>query len=97
ETEVKLQIENASNRSLSMVVKDEYPPQMSLNGSREARLKVGAQTTATLIYGVRPPRRGSYDFGQTALRFRSRYRLVWCQMNVAEPAKVKVYPNMRRA
>ena len=97
ETEVKLQIENASNRSLSMVVKDEYPPQMSLNGSREARLKVDAQTTATLIYGVRPPRRGSYDFGQTALRFRSRYRLVWCQLNVAEPATVKVYPNLRRA
>ena len=97
ETEVKVHIQNASNRSLSLIVKDEYPPQMILNGEREARIDVEAQSTATLIYGVTPPRRGRFEFGQTALRFRSRFRLVWCQMNVVEPAAVKVYPNMRRA
>ena len=32
ETEVKVHIQNASNRSLSLMVKDEYPPQMSLSG-----------------------------------------------------------------
>jgi len=97
DTEVRLNIQNASNRSLALVVKDEYPPQMSLSGEREARMNVDAQTTATLIYGVKPARRGRFEFGQTALRFRSRFRLVWCQMNVAEPATVKVYPNIRRA
>ncbi|HJU92190.1 MAG TPA: DUF58 domain-containing protein, partial [Pyrinomonadaceae bacterium] len=97
DTEVKLHIQNASNRSLSLVVKDEYPPQMSLSGTREGRMDVEAQSTATLIYGVRPPRRGRFEFGQTALRFRSRFRLVWCQMNLVEPVAVKVYPNMRRA
>jgi uncharacterized protein (DUF58 family) len=97
ETEVKLHIQNASNQSLSMIVKDEYPPQMSLGGAREGRLDVDAQSTATLIYGVKPPRRGRFEFGQTALRFRSRFRLVWCQMNVVEPVAVKVYPNIRRA
>jgi uncharacterized protein (DUF58 family) len=97
ETAVKLHIQNASNQSLSMIVKDEYPPQMSLGGAREGRLDVDAQSTATLIYGVKPPRRGRFEFGQTALRFRSRFRLVWCQMNVVEPVAVKVYPNIRRA
>ena len=97
ETEVRLELQNASNRSVSLIVKDEYPPQMTLSGMREARIHLDAQGTATLIYGVTPPRRGRFEFGQTALRFRSRFRLVWCQIKVVEPVAVKVYPNMRRA
>jgi len=97
ETEVRIQIQNASNRPVSLIVKDEYPPQMSLNGVREGRFEVDAQTTNTLIYGVTPPRRGRFEFGHTALRFRSKYRLIWCQTRVVEPVTVKVYPNMRRA
>jgi uncharacterized protein (DUF58 family) len=97
ETEVRLQLQNGSNRSVSLIVKDEYPPQMTLSGMREARVHLDAQDTATLIYGVTPPRRGRFEFGQTALRFRSRFRLVWCQIKLVEPLSVKVYPNMRRA
>lgn len=97
DTEVKIHIQNASNQPLSLLVKDEYPPQMMLSGEREARVDVDAQSTATLIYGVTPPRRGRFEFGQTALRFRSRFRLVWCQLNTVEPVAVKVYPNIRRA
>lgn len=97
ETEVRIHVQNASNQSLSVIVKDEYPPQMALNGMREGLIHVEAQSSATLIYGVKPPRRGRFEFGQTALRFRSRFKLVWCQINVADPVTVKVYPNMRRA
>jgi uncharacterized protein (DUF58 family) len=97
ETEVRIHIQNASNRPVSLIVKDEYPPQMSLSGVREGRFDVDAQSTNTLIYEVRPPRRGRFEFGQTALRFRSKYRLIWCQTKVVEPVTVKVYPNMRRA
>ena len=97
ETEVRIHIQNASNRSVTLMVKDEYPPQMVLNGMREGRIDIDAQSTATLIYGVTPLRRGRFEFGITAVRFRSKYRLIWCQTNVSEPATVKVYPNMRRA
>jgi uncharacterized protein (DUF58 family) len=97
ETEVRIHIQNASKRPVSLQVKDEYPPQMSLSGTREGRVDLDAQSTATLIYEVKPPKRGRYDFGKTALRFRSKFRLIWCQTNVVEPVSVKVYPNMRRA
>ena len=97
ETEVSIHIQNASNRPVLLIVKDEYPPQLSLNGVREGRVHVDAQRSAKLIYGVTPSRRGRFEFGHTALRFRSRLRLIWCQTNVVEPATVKVYPNMRRA
>ncbi len=97
ETEVRIHIQNTSSRSISLIVKDEYPPQMILNGVREGRIRVEAQSTATLIYGVTTPRRGRFEFGQTALRFRSRLNLVWRETKVGEPVAVKVYPNMRRA
>jgi uncharacterized protein (DUF58 family) len=96
-TEVRIQIQNAWSRPLSLMVKDEYPPQMILSGMREGRFDVDAQSTVTLIYEVKPPRRGRFEFGQTALRFRSKYKLIWCQTKVVEPVTVKVYPNMRRA
>ena len=97
ETEVSIEIQNASNRPVALVVKDEYPPQLNLNGLREGRVRIDAQRSAKLIYGVTPTRRGRFEFGYTVLRFRSRLRLIWCQLNVVDPVTVKVYPNMRRA
>ena len=97
ETEVRIQIQNGSNRALSLRVKDEYPPQMLLSGSREGEALIDAYNSATLIYGLTPPRRGRFEFGYVAVRFRSRFKLVWRDTRVAEPTTVKVYPNMRRA
>jgi len=97
ETEVRIHVQNATNRSITLMLKDEYPPQMIVSGLREGLITVDAQSTATLIYGVTPPRRGRFEFGQTAVRFLSPFRLIWCQLNAGEPEAVKVYPNMRRA
>ena len=69
ETEVRIHIQNASSEPVSLMLKDEYPPQMSLNGVREAQVDVDAQSTATLVYGVKPPKRGRFEFGQIAVRF----------------------------
>ena len=97
ETEVRVEIANRLTRDISLIVKDEYPPQMSLSGAREARLDVEAQTTAALVYGLTPPKRGRFEFGLVAVRYLSRYGLVWTQTRVGTPDAVKVYPNMRRA
>ena len=96
-TDVRIEILNSTARPFSIIVKDEYPPTMELSGLREARVTVSAQQSATLIYQLKPPRRGRYEFGRIAVRFLSRLRLVWCETNAAEPQFVKVYPNMRRA
>ncbi len=97
ETEVRVEIVNHLPRDISLVIKDEYPPQMKLSGVREARLDVDAQTSAALVYGLTPPKRGRFEFGQVAVRYLSRWRLVWTQTRAGETAAVKVYPNMRRA
>src|SRR5947207_8833775 len=97
ETEVRVEIANRTPRDLSLVVKDEYPPQMKLSGSREARLNVEAQTTASFGYWLTAPKRGRFEFGLVAIRFLSPWRLVWKQTRAGEAVAVKVYPNMRRA
>ena len=97
ETDVRVEIANHLTRDISLIVKDEYPPQMSLSGTREARLDVEAQTTSVLVYGLTPPKRGRFEFGLVAVRYLSRYGLVWRQARVGTPVAVKVYPNMRRA
>lgn len=97
ETEIRINIQNNTQRAISLTVKDEYPPEMKLSGLREGSLKVAAQSSAALVYGLLPPRRGRFEFGQTAVRFVSRLSLVWCEIKVGEPLFIKVYPNMRRA
>jgi uncharacterized protein (DUF58 family) len=97
ETEVSINVQNAQPHAISLVIKDEYPPQMKLSGLREAKLRVDGQTSAALVYGLTPPKRGRFEFGQIAVRFLSRWSLVWCETRVGEVSAVKVYPNMRRA
>lgn len=97
ETEVRVNISNGTPRPLSLIVKDEYPAQMKISGLREAQVRIAAQSSAALVYGLTPPKRGVFEFGRIAVRFLSRFGLVWCETQVSEPQSVKVYPNMRRA
>lgn len=97
ETDVQIKLQNSTTRPITLRIKDEYPPQMKLIGAREATVRVAAQTEALLVYGLKPPKRGRFEFGQIAVRFLSRWSLVWCQTLVGEPTAVKVYPNLRRA
>src|ERR1044072_3159198 len=80
ETEVRIDVANHNPQDLSLIVKDEYPPQMKLTGVREARLDVDAQTSASLIYRLKPPKRGQFSFGLIAVRHLSRWRLAWHQI-----------------
>jgi uncharacterized protein (DUF58 family) len=97
ETDVQIDVENHTPRDISLILKDEYPPQLQLFGSREARVEVEAQTSTKFFYSLKPPKRGQFSFGRIAVRYLSHWRLAWCQTTAGEPITVKVYPNMRRA
>ncbi|MEJ7576537.1 MAG: DUF58 domain-containing protein [Pyrinomonadaceae bacterium] len=97
ETEVRVRVSNSTRRDQTIILKDEYPPEMRLTSLREARLGVEAQTTAELRYGLVPPRRGRFVFGAIAVRYLSRFGLVWRERRVEQNETVKVYANIRRA
>lgn len=94
---VRLLVNNATNRTFHLRLKDEYPAEMTLDETREASFTIEPRSTAEFFYHLTPPKRGNYKFGRAAVRFLSRLGLVWCQTELAEPQAVKVYPNMRRA
>ncbi|MBK9215056.1 MAG: DUF58 domain-containing protein [Chloracidobacterium sp.] len=94
---VSLLVENQSSSDMWLRIKDEYPSRMHLDEEREAEFTVFAHGTAEFYYHLTPTRRGAYTFGKTAVRFLSRFGLVWCPAVMGEPQTVKVYPNMRRA
>jgi uncharacterized protein (DUF58 family) len=96
-TEVYLKVSNNSPQDFTLYLKDEYPPALQLEGKREGRLKVEAQSAASLVYELRPPKRGKFEFGKIGVRYLSRLKLVWCQTQTIEKQAVKVYPNMQRA
>jgi uncharacterized protein (DUF58 family) len=96
-TDVSIRVQNNSSRAVTLIVKDEYPAQMILQGVRAARMRVGAQNSASLVYALKPPKRGRFEFGHIAVRYRSRLGLTWSETKVGASEVVKVYPNMRRA
>jgi uncharacterized protein (DUF58 family) len=97
ETEVRVEVTNATARGARLRVKDEYPTAMRLSGPREAEMRVEAQSSASLVYGLVPPRRGRFEFGRVAVRHLSRWRLAWITESRWQADAVKVYPNLRRA
>ncbi len=97
QTQVRVRIENHTNRSLQLRVKDEHPPELLIAGAREASLRVEPYTAASLAYNLTPPRRGRFEFGRVAVRYVSRLGLVWRETYAWESETVKVYPNIRRA
>ena len=92
--EVFINVQNAGARAVSLAVKDEFPPQMKLSGLRDANIRIEAQSSMALVYGLTPPRRGRFEFGRIAVRFLSRWNLVWVQTEVGDSEFVKVYPNI---
>ncbi|MEP7149783.1 MAG: DUF58 domain-containing protein [Acidobacteriota bacterium] len=96
-SEVLLVILNESDRDLRLSLKDEYPSTMRLRDERKAEMYLDAHETAQFSYFLTPPRRGKYEFGKIAIRYKSKLGLVWCQTALGADQTVKVYPNMRRA
>ncbi|MEK7723970.1 MAG: DUF58 domain-containing protein [Acidobacteriota bacterium] len=96
-TDVHLHLENRTPQSFTLILKDEFPPELKLTGKREEKFTIQAQTSAEMIYTLTPPKRGRYEFGKTAVRYFSKLGLLWCQGYLGEAESIKVYPNMRRA
>lgn len=97
ENGVTISLTNRSRRVVTFEVKDEYPPAMELLDSREVRLTVPRGRTRSWTYRLLPTARGSYGFGGTAVRFRSRMGLVWRQVIYPTACEVRVYPDIREA
>ncbi len=87
------EIHNASGFTVSFEVTEDVPDEMerdvpSVSGN------IVAQARAELRYGVRPTRRGFFEFGDIHLRYRTLLGLVIRQRRFRATSPVKVYPNV---
>jgi uncharacterized protein (DUF58 family) len=94
---VSLRVVNRSNRAVTFIIKDEYPPRMDLLSPRDARLTIPDNHARTWSYDLFPTARGDYQFGNIAVRYQSRLGLIWKQGEVPAAHTVKVYPNLEEA
>ena len=97
ENEVSIKISNRARRKITFIVKDEYPPMMELTSPREAQLTIPAGRSRTWKYSLLPTARGKYGFGDTVVRFRTRFGLLWRQVAYRTAVETKVYPDIREA
>lgn len=97
ENEITIRITNRARRKISFIVKDEYPPEMELVSPREAQLTIPAGRSRSWRYAVLPTARGKYNFGDTVVRFRTRFGLLWRHVTFSTSAEAKVYPDIREA
>jgi uncharacterized protein (DUF58 family) len=94
---VTIKITNRARRLIPFRIKDEHPSQMELTSAREVTLSVPAGRSREWTYELLPTARGKYSFGDTAVRFRSKWGLLWKQLTYPTACDVKVYPDIGEA
>jgi uncharacterized protein (DUF58 family) len=96
---IHLSLRNRGRRPVTFWVRDEPPDAFEIDAgdAREARVLAGTATGLgawQASYGVRPLRRGNYQFGDLNLRWLSPLGLLVRQGRLPAAGPVKVYPNL---
>jgi uncharacterized protein (DUF58 family) len=101
ENEVQIHISHRAPRRFSLVVKDEYPPDLELRGDRQhvmtPRRIHSSVREAVAVYRLYAASRGDYGFGDIVLRWHGPWGLTIKQLRVPAIENVKVYPNINEA
>ncbi len=97
DNEVTVTATNVGRRRAVVRLKDEYPSQLRINGSREATLDLEPGDARSFGYSLYPTQRGAYRFGRLVGRIRGRLGLVWRSVAWPLDDDVHVYPNIREA
>ncbi|MBE7177076.1 MAG: DUF58 domain-containing protein [Mucilaginibacter polytrichastri] len=98
ENPVELFFENRCTFPLRLQVVDEVPFQFQLRDV-DFRLRLSANEQKSILYHLRPVRRGNYDFGYIQTFLRSPLGLVVRKYSAGKPVVLPVYPSflqMRR-
>jgi uncharacterized protein (DUF58 family) len=97
ENRVTVSATNRARRRLTVRLKDEYPSQLRITGSREAAVTLEPGEAGEFAYDLYPTSRGSYSFGDVVGRVRGRLGLVWRAARWRLGDDVRVYPNIHEA
>jgi len=91
---VSITIENNSPLDLFVEIHDEPPYNFDFK-SASVKTKLLSKHRYTFTYKVKPVKRGAYEFGDIAVRFKTLIGMMVIHKSYAEKSSVKVYPNIR--
>jgi len=93
QNKVFVDVHNALSQSVFLEIIDELPVQMQ---KRDFRIELGldAKQTETIMYELRPLKRGEYQFGALNIYVSSRFRLIQRRVQFVAPMSVPVYPSI---
>lgn len=91
---VRLEIRSLARRALSLVVKDDLFDH-SESDDLPLELTLAPRARATLVYHVKPTRRGAHELGDHYVRYLSPLRLWIRQVRIPATDVIKVYPDVR--
>jgi uncharacterized protein (DUF58 family) len=101
ENEVQILISHRAARRLTLMIKDEYPPELELRGDRllivTPKFGVRREAEAMAGYKLYASGRGDYGFGDILIRWHSQMGLVIKQARIPASERIKVYPNINEA
>lgn len=95
ENPIHIQVYNPAPWPVTCVIKDDYPEGFSID-QREMTVTVPAGATETLVYHVRPHRRGRHFFDALHVRQRGPLGFLLQQQAISLPEEKRVYPRLNQ-
>ena len=92
---VVLQIDNRSNRTIRVKLKDDYPQEFQAE-PEDFTLTLAPRSESATHYELRPNRRGAFTFDNLYLHVHSRLGLWQKLITIPAPATLHVYPDMKQ-
>lgn len=101
ESQIEIVLTLPVRRSMRLVVRDEYPPELERRGTREmvllTRPERGERQRARVSYRLYADRRGEYHFGDVVVRWQSRGGLLIRQSRFPAAGLCRVYPGIDKS
>jgi uncharacterized protein (DUF58 family) len=92
---VEIVVENLSRRTLPVVVRDDVPPEFTVEMT-EFELSLAPQSRATMHYDMQALRRGAYELRRIFLKLRSKLGLWSRILTIPAESKLNVYPDLKQ-
>ena len=94
DNEVTIEVFSQAKENLQLKLRDAFPLEVEAD-VQEFDFALESNSKATLKYNLKPRRRGAFEFGDIACRYRSKFGLFWRQAVFPGAHKVRVYSDLK--
>lgn len=93
DNQIKISIENFSNKKSFFIIRDEYPEEFEVKNDT-CNIKLKPLFFGTVSYYVKPLLKGKYNFNNIYIRVSGKFGLIYRQYKISLQTSISVYPNI---